>query len=155
MSVSFSNQLTPNSYPTNQRAILDNNSIQVSSLNVAGANTTNTNSIDLQQSTPYPVTEIVNVQIGVNTVANGLGPANSANTNAVLQTSSDNSNWANSAIFATPLLTAASTNGAVTATVANIKLPPGNARYIRAQFAGEATGGTPNIAYQGTIQLLY
>lgn len=160
MSVSFSNQLTPNNYPTNQRAIVDNNFVQVVAMNANAAAATNTNAIDLQQATPYPTTEIVNIQIGMTAVGNGNGPANSGNINVVLQVSADNSNWANSNIFATPLLSVAASNGSIAATYANIKLDPGVAnsntsRYIRAQFKGEATGGTYTAGPNGIIQLLF
>jgi hypothetical protein len=156
MSVSFANQLTPNNYPTNQRGIIDNNFVQTISLNAANTTVSNTNTIDLLQSTPYATTEIVNVQVAISACTNGLGPTNSKNVNAVIQVCSDNATWANSTIFATPLLVASSTaNGLVTAVTANVKLSPNEVRYIRAQFAGEATGGTPNIALTGTIQLLF
>ena len=156
MSVTFSNLLTPNNYPTNQRAIIDNNFVQIVALNAANTTATNTNAIDLLQATPYPTTEIVNVQVAIGAVANGLGPLNSKNINAVIQTSADNSTWANSTVYATPLLVASSTaNGLIVAVTANIKLFPGEVRYIRAQFAGEAAGGTPNNALLGTLQLLF
>ena len=149
MSVSFSNQLTPNNYPTNARAVIDINFVQTVAL-AANSTVANTNVIDLQQATPYPVTEIVNVQIL--TSASASGTTNSKNVYAVLQVSSDNSNWANSSIFATQLL-GTDNSGVMAAGSANIKLPPGNPRYIRAQFAGEAGGGTP--VANGTLQLLF
>ena len=114
------------------------------------------NTIDLQQATPYPTTEIVTVQINMTGCANGLGPTNSKNINGVIQVSSDNSNWANSTLYATPLLVSGATaNGLLTAATTNIKLAPGEKRYIRAQFTGEAGGGTPNNAVVGGIQLLF
>ncbi len=150
MSVSFSNQLTPNNYPTNVRAVIDNNFVQVVAL-AANAVAANTGAIDLQQATPYPTTEIVNVQILIG--ASAAGTTNSKNVNAVLQVSSDNSNWANSTIFANPLVVTVDNGGVMAAASANIKLAPGEVRYIRAQFKGEAAGGTP--ASNGTIQLLF
>ena len=156
MSVNFTNLLTPNNYPTNQRAVIDNNFVQVVSMNANAATATNTNSIDLQQATPYPVTEIVNVQIAIGAATAGNGPANSANINAVLQVSSDNVTFANSTIFATPLLsTGAAANGLLAASTSNIRLAPGEVRYIRAQFKGEATAATYNGTINGTIQLLF
>lgn len=155
MSVSFSNQLTPNSNPTNVRAVIDNNFIQSSALNAANTTATNTTAIDLQQAVPYPTTEIINVQVAIAGCANGLGPLNSKNINAVIQVSADNVTFANSTIFATPLLVSGATNGSLTAASANVKLAPGEVRYIRAQFAGEAAGGTPSAAVTGTIQLLF
>jgi hypothetical protein len=156
MSISFSNLLTPNNLPVNQRAVIDNNFVQVAGLNANAAAATNTGSIDLQQAVPYPVTEIVNVQVGLSSVSNLMGPANNASINAVLQVSSDNSNWANSTVFATPLLSvAAANNSTFPGGTVNIKLDPGSSRYIRAQFAGQATGGTYNGTINGTIQLLF
>ena len=157
MSVNFTNLLTPNNYPVNVRAIVDNNFVVANvALNAANANVTNTNSIDLQQSTPYPVTEIITVQIGISGCANGLGPTNSANINGVIQVSSDNTTFANSTIYATPLVVATTdANSKVTAATTNIKLAPGEVRYIRAQFAGTASGGTPNAAVVGTLKILF
>jgi hypothetical protein len=137
MSVSFSNLLTPNNLPYNARSVVDNNFVQVIALNANAAATTNTGAIDLQQAVPYSVTEIVTVQV-----------------------SADNSNWANSNIFATPLISVAASNGSIAATSCNIKLDPGTAnsntsRYIRAQFAGVATGGTYTAGPNGFIQLLF
>jgi hypothetical protein len=156
MSVSFSNLLTPNNQPTNQRAIVDNNFVVANvALNVANANVTNTNSIDLQQAVPYPTTEIVNVQIGIGACANGLGPTNSRNIYGTIQVSADNSTFANSNIFSASLLTSAATNGKITATTSNVKLAPGEVRYIRAQFCGETDGGTPNNALVGYMKILF
>ena len=155
MSVSFGNLLTPNNNPVNSRAVIDNNFVQTVALNAANAAVTNTNTIDLQQATPYSTTEIVTVQINMTGCANGLGPTNSKNINGVIQVSSDNSNWANSTLYATPLLVSGATNGSLTAATTNIKLAPGEKRYIRAQFTGEAGGGTPNNAVVGGIQLLF
>lgn len=150
MSVSFSNQLTPNNQPTNTRAIIDNNFTQLIAL-AANATAANTNVIDLQQAVPYPTTELVNVQIIIG--ASASGTTNSKNVNAVLQVSSDNSNWANSTIFANPITTAVDNSGVMASNTINIKLAPGEVRYIRAQFKGEAGGGTP--VANGTIQLLF
>ena len=160
MSVSFANQLTPNNYPTNARQIVDNNFVQVVAMNANAAAATNTGALDLLQATPYSTTEIVTVQIGMTAVGNGNGPANSGNINAVLQVSADNITWTNSNIFANPLLSVAATNASIAATYANIKLDPGTsgsntARYIRAQFKGEATGGTYTACPNGIIQLLF
>ena len=149
MSVSFSNQLTPNNYPTNARAVIDNNFVQSVALPAASA-TANTNSIDLQQGTPFPTTEIINVQIL--TGASASGTANSKNVNAVLQTSADNSTWANSNVIAAAVL-ATDNSGVLAAGKYEFKLPPNNARYIRAQFLTEANGGTPSA--NGTLQLTF
>lgn len=157
MSVSFSNQLTPNNYPTNQRAVIDNNFVQVVAL---GANNTaaNTNAINLQQATPYAATEIINVQV---IIGASTGTTNSKNVNAVIQHTTANTDgtansaaWANSNIFANPLAMATDNAGTGFAVVtANVKLPPGEIQFIRAQFLGEAGGGTPTG--NGTIQLLF
>jgi hypothetical protein len=152
MSVSFSGQ-QPNTFPVNVRAIIDNNFVNNVALPTAttAAVVANTNSIDLQVATPYPTTEVINVAI---IIGASTGTANNKNVNAVLQVSSNNANWANSAIFATPLVQATDNNAqgfAIAQT--NIKLDPGSVRYIRAQFTTEANGGTPSG--NGTIQLLF
>ena len=156
MSVSFSNQLTPNNYPTNQRAIIDNNFVQLVAL-AANSTVANTNAIDLQQATPFPVTEIITVQFL--TSASASGSTNSKNINAVLQTTTANSDgtansgaWANSNILGTFVMTTDNSGVAPLGSV-NFKLPPNNARFIRAQFAGESGGGT--FAANGTIQILF
>ena len=155
MSVSFANQLTPNNFPTNARAVVDNNFVQVVALPNQG-NTINTNAIDLLQATPYSVTEIVNVQL---IVGAATGTANNGNMNAVLQQTSANTDgtansaaWANITYLANPLITVADSGG-LALTTANIKLAPGNLRFIRAQFKGDATVGNPTG--NGTLQLLF
>lgn len=157
MSVSFANQLTPNNAPTNTRAVIDANLVQTVALPAASA-VANTNAIDLQESVPYPTTETINVQIIVGASTN---TANSKNVTAVLQHTTANTDgtansaaWANSAVLATPLVRATdNAGGGFAATSTTFKLPPGEYRFIRAQFATEANGGTPNGT--GTIQLLF
>ena len=156
MSASFSNLLTPNNYPTNVRAIIDNNFVQVVAL-AANNTPANTNSIDLQQATPFAVTEIITVQLL--TSASASGTANSKNINAVLQSTTANTDgtansgaWSNSKY--SPVFVMATDNAGVLAIgTANIKLAPGEKRFIRAQFTGEAAGGT--AVANGTLQLLF
>lgn len=157
MSVSFANQLTPNNYPTNARAVIDNNFVQSVTL-PTGTNVANTNAINLQQATPYPVTEIINVQL---IIGASTGTTNNGTINCVLQHTTANSDgtansaaWANSTVFANPILVATDNNntGFAQAT-ANIKLPPGELQFIRAQFTGNDAGGVPTGS--GTIQLLF
>jgi hypothetical protein len=135
-----------NNPPANTRAVRDINYIS----NIAmpnAANTVNTNSLDLIQAVPFPVTETVTVQL---LTAGGNG-ANNKNINAILQDSADNSNWANIAVFATPLLQTVDNNGAgYNNASVNVLLPPSVRRYIRAQATGEANGGN---AANGTLTL--
>jgi hypothetical protein len=147
MSVSFTNQLTPDNQPTNTRAVIDTLFVQSVAL-AANSTAANTNVIDLGWA--YPVTEIVNVQILIGKSASGT--TNSKNVNATLQVSSDNSNWANSTIFSAQIM-GTDNSGVMAGGSANIKLYPGCPRYIRAQFTGEAGGGTP--VANGTLQLLF
>lgn len=150
MSVSFSNQLTPNNYPTNQRAVIDNNFVQSVTL-PTGTNIANTGTIDLQQATAYSTTEIVNIQI---IIGASTGTKNNGTINAVLQVCTDNATWANSTIFANPLAVATDNNNTGFAQVqANIKLDPGCPRYIRAQATGNEAGGIPTGSL--TIQCLF
>ena len=118
------------------------------SVNVAlpnAANTVNTNSIDLEQVSPYPTTEAFQVRIQIS-AATG---ANSKNINARIQDSADNSNWTNVAVLGNPILTAVdNANAGFTATEVYVQLPPSIRRYIRVQATGEANGGN---AADGTV----
>lgn len=135
-----------NAAPVNTRAIRDINYIANIALPNA-ANTVNTAGLDLIQATPYPTTEYVIAQ--VNSI--GGNGANNKNINIVLQDSADNVTFANVALVAAPLLAVADNNGGGFANgAANILLPPGTRRYIRAQATGEANGGN---AANGTLNL--
>ena len=157
MSVSFANQLTPNNQPTNQRAVIDNNFVQAIGL-PPGTTVANTNSINLQQAVPFPVTEIVNVQI---IIGASTGTKNNGNINAVLQATTANTDgtansaaWANSSFVANPLVIATDNNNTGFAQVqSNIKLSPNELQFIRAQFTGYEASSIPSG--KGTIQLLF
>ncbi len=134
--------------PINQRRLIDA-TYRTSIALPATATTANTNGLDLIQSTPYPTTERIIVNVAIS-AANG---ANNKNLNVRLQYSTDNStNWTNIAEVANPLISAIDNNGAgFSATQANIQLPPYTiGRYLRAQAQAETNGGN---AANGTVTL--
>jgi hypothetical protein len=146
-----------NSSPVNTRRVKDGNYIVVKALPNA-ANTIYTNNIDLINTVPYPTTQYVIAQV---ICGAGTG-ANNKNINCVLQETEANSdgtansaNWANAAFVKAPLLVNADANNAGhTASYANILLPPGVKRFIRAGATGEANGGDSSDANL-TLQLLF
>lgn len=159
MSVSFVG-LTPNNYPTNDRAVLDYNYIVSVALPNA-ANTVNTNALDLFSAAgqkvpatyPYPTTETVNVKI----LTTASTAANSKNINIVLQHTGalsngavDTGNYANVATLGAPIKIVTGNSTAHAATTTNVKLPPGTLQFLRAQATGEANGGD---ASDGTMTL--
>lgn len=161
MSVSFSNQLTPNNVPFDSRIVVDGNFIQNVALPAGGA-VSNTNAIDLQQAVPYGTTELFNVQIIIGTQGTA-NTANSKNCNGVLQETTANSdgtpnssNWHNITELNTVLVLAVdnAAGGWAASSNAVVKLSPGNQRFIRGQFALEANGGNAASA-NGTVQLLF
>ena len=132
--------------------------LQDADLNVAGtlpnaANTTCTNVIDLGSTTPFPVTEQFTVKIS-RTVSTG---ANNKNLNIRVMDSADNSNWANVAVIANPVLRgtdAANSSALYPAAAVTISLPPTIQRYLKAVAVGEADGGnSANGTYN--CQLLF
>ena len=150
MAVSFTNQLTPNNYPTNTRNVIDNNFV-VSVALPASATTANTNNINLQQAYPYATTEIINV--GVSTTASVNG--NSVNGTVVLQNASANSDgtantatWANITTLGSVAIVEGASSTAATSYV--FKLPPGCLQFIRAQVTLPAN--TASLA-DGTLTL--
>jgi hypothetical protein len=147
MSVNFSG-IVPNNYPFNNRIVLDNSYI---SPNIAGPTATvNTNSLNLLNATPYPVTEVVNVLcvVGVQGTAN---TANSKNVNVILQQTTANTdgtanstNWVNiPTLAAVSIVTDNAGGGWAAQGNALYKLPPGTVteQFIRAQFTLESNGG--------------
>ena len=115
------------------------------------ANTVNSNGIDLGATTPFPVTESIQVKIAVG-VATG---ANNKNINIRLMDSADNSTFANVAVFANPVLRSVDADGGGhSASNVIIALPTTIKRYIRATALGETNGGDSS---DGTfsISLLY
>jgi hypothetical protein len=150
MATNTANFGVTNAGPVNTRAIRDINYIANIALPVA-ANTVNTNSLDLIQATPYPTTQYVIAQV---LTGASNASANNKNINVVLQDSADNSNFANIALLAAPLLTVTDNTGNTPAGAANVLLPPGVRRYVRAQAVGEANGGNASNANL-TFQLLF
>jgi hypothetical protein len=129
MSVSFSNLTTPTNNPTNERILQDAALKAVGTL-PASNTTANTGVIDLQQATPYPTTETINVYVDYTASANGN--ASNANGTIILMHSADNSTFTNIATLGTvPVVQAAG----VAAANYTFKLPPGCYRYIKARSA--------------------
>ena len=149
MSVSFSNQLTPNNLPTNARAIIDNNFVQSVSFASQG-NTASTNALDLQQATPYPTTETINLKVIIGATTN---TTNSGIITATLQESSDGSNFTNISAFAASLFTANQAGGGGVETTGTYKLHPNAKQYVRALFTSGANVGVP--IGTGTAELLF
>jgi hypothetical protein len=139
-----------NGSPTNSRALLDQNYIATANIPNA-ANTAATNSLNLVQAVPYPVTDFVDFQI----VCVGGAGANNKNVNFWIQDSADNVTFANVASFAIPLLQSvdnSNTNG--NSGSVTVKLPPSIRQYVRVEAQGEANGGAgTNGTF--TAQLLF
>lgn len=137
-----------NAAPANTRRILDANYIVTRAL--PNATTVNSNTIDLVQAVPYPVTERVIVSLST-TAATG---ANNKNINISLQDSADTntSNFTNISELAVPLiqLTDANNAGYSASGEYQVLLPPAVKRYIRCTLVGEANGGN---AADGTLTL--
>lgn len=147
MSVSFSNQLTPTNQPFNSRILQDATMKATGTLPASGT-TSNTGVIDLQVATPYPVTEVINVQVSYGASANGN--ASNANGTIILMDSADNSTFANISTLGTvPVVQAA---GVVAASY-TFKLPPGCRRYIKARSAISTTDNLSDSTL--TLQLLF
>jgi hypothetical protein len=136
MSVSFSS-FTPNNYPTNARNLVDTNFTTNVAL-PATATTANTNAFDLQQTTPYPTTESIDVAVLTSASASG----NSVNSLVYLQDSADNSTFTNVTTLGTVKVVQGS--GSTAATSNYFKLPRGAQRYVRAQVVNPAN--TANIS---------
>lgn len=111
------------------------------------ANTANTNSIDLGQTTPFPITEKISVKIS-HTAATS---ANTKNMNVRLMDSAEaTANFTNVAQTANPILQTTGVSTAYSAANVIIALPPNVKRYIRATALGEANGGD---ASDGTFKI--
>lgn len=136
-----------NAAPQNLQRLRDANYIKTAALPNA-ANTVNTNAMDLQQAVPYPVTQMVVLQINT-TQSTG---ANSKNINITVQDSADNSSWAAIATLAAKTVAGNAANYPSSST--NYSLPIHTRRYVRASLLGEANGGD---ASDGTVtaQLLF
>lgn len=109
--------------------------------------TSNGNTIDLEQTTPYPVLQGVVAQI--ETTA-GTNAANNKNINITIQHSDVdlNANFTNIAELAPLTIGEVATGYA--ATTRNVALPPATKRYIRLLTKGETGGGNAN---DGTVTL--
>lgn len=111
------------------------------------ANTVNTNAIDLGQTTPFPITEKINVKISHTTATS----ANTLNMNLRLMESAEESaNFTNVAQLANPILRTTGVSTSYAAANVVIQLPPNVKRYIRATALGEANGGN---ASDGTFAI--
>lgn len=150
MSYSNSTVGTALNSPNNNRLLLDYNYIVTASLPNA-ANTVYTSGLDLTQATPYPTTDMIDMNV---IMAAGVG-ANNKNINCFLQESSDNGNWTNCKYLAAPLFQVLD-NGNTNTNAANVfvKLQPVALRYLRLGQTGEANGGagTNGLA---TLQLVF
>lgn len=101
-----------------------------------GVATANTNSVDLGQATPFPITESFHVKLST-TVATG---ANNKNITVKVQDSADNTTFANIAAIGALTVTDANGGGFPVGTL-TVQLPPSTRRYVRAQATSEANGG--------------
>jgi hypothetical protein len=137
--------------PTNARSLKDNTLIVSAALPNA-ANQVNTNSLDLGQATPYPLTERIQVLVQT-TAGNG---ANSKNINVAIQESADNSTFTNiSNMGVMPVLSFAdNAGGGYAAQTATFQLPVSTKRYIRFSSKGEANGGDASNGTM-TVSLLF
>lgn len=112
------------------------------------ANTVNSNAIDLGSTTPYPITEVIQVRLSA-TVATG---ANSLNINYVIQHSAEAAaNFTNIAELAVKVVAGNATNHPVFSH--NVALPPSTKRYLRVSAKGEANGGNAADG-TGTLEVL-
>ena len=149
--------LVPNNFPTNQRAIIDNNFVVTVAMPAAAA-LANTNALDLGDmvsGVPYVTTETINV--GVLTTASVNGNSNTAT--LILQHTSANTDgtpnaaaWANIPTLGTvAVLSGASSTNATNNTY---KLPPATKRFIRAQ-ANNPTGSVSLADSILTLELFF
>ena len=112
-------------------------------------NTVNSNAIDLGNTTPYPVTEKIQVRLS-GSVATA---ANSKNINYVIQHSAEAAaNFTNIASLAVKVVAGNAANAP--AFTHNVALPPDTKRYLRVSATGEANGGN-SADGTGTLQLLF
>lgn len=153
--------LTPNNFPTNQRAVLDANYIVSVALPAAGAKA-NTNALDLGDivsGVPYVTTETINV--GVLTTASANGNSNTGtitlqHTTANTDGTPNSAAWANiPTLGSVNVASGASSTNATNYTGANAyKLPPGTQRFIRAAF-NNPTGSVSLADASMVLELLF
>ena len=149
--------LTPNNFPTNQRAVIDANYVVSVALPAASAKA-NTNALDLGDQVsgvPYVTTETINV--GVLTTASSNGNSNTA-TLTIQETTANTDGTPNAAAWQNvPTLgsvNVASGASATNATNNTFKLPPGTQRFIRAQ-CNNPTGSVSLADSTLTLELLF
>ena len=153
MSVSFKG-LTPDNYPANTR-ILQDATMSATIALPATATTANTGNINLQNITPYPTTETINVLVTTGASANG----NSVNGTIVLQDAAANTDgtantttWANISTLGTVKIVEGASS--TVATSNTFKLPPGARQFIRAQ--AQLVTNTADLSDANlTIKLLF
>lgn len=115
----------------------DANYVTSASLGVA---TNNTPSLFFP-NIDYPTVGKFVVQVALTAATNTTGSIN-----VVLQESVDNANWTTIAIFANPLVTAATTSQSSSAASAQVLLSPNTAKpYLRAQAVALTTGATGSV----------
>lgn len=149
--MAFPTSNVANASPVNTRAVIDLNYVGTANCPDAAANT-NTNALDLIQSTPYPSTEYVLCKVLVAAAATGT---NNGNVNITLEDSANNVTFAIIPTFASPLLKVTDNNGAGwSAQSVTVMLPPSVRRYIRAKATGEANSH-PATGTVVTCELLF
>lgn len=99
--------------------------------------TTLSNAIDLGAVTPFPVTDVISVQIAT-TAATG---ANNKNVNIVIQDSNVNTNANFTNVAAIGILHIPEVGATYAATTRNIALPPSIRQFIRVRCNTENAGG--------------
>lgn len=111
--------------------------------------TTYSNAIDLGAVTPFPVTDVITVQIAT-TAATG---ANNKNVNIVIQDSNVNTNANFANVAAIGILHIPEVGAAYAATTRNIALPPNIKQFIRVRCNTENAGGNATDG-NATIRIL-
>jgi hypothetical protein len=115
------------------------------------ANTVNSNSIDLGATTPFPLTESIQVRIDISDATG----ANNKNINIRVTDSADDTTFTNVALLPNPVLRSVDDNAAGhSASNVVVQLPPNVKRYVRLAALGEADGGDSSDGTFG-IKLLY
>jgi hypothetical protein len=147
MSVSFTVPFAPNNAPANTRILVDG-TMTASVALPAATGTAVTAGLNLQNATPFPTTETINVSLSTSASANG----NSVNGTAWLQDSADNSSFANIVTLGTVNLVNGDSSQA--AQSFTFKLPPGCRQYILGKVSYPAN--TANLSDASlTLQLCF
>ena len=151
--------LVPNNFPTNARAIIDNNYVQTVSVN-SGAGVAVTNYIDLGDllsGVPYVTTETINVELAISASNNG-NTTNAAVAYATLQQTSANTdrtaNTANNVtVPTTGQVNFAGVGTSLPASSYVFKLPPGCGRFIKAKITNNSGNDLSDSTM--TLRLLF